>query len=686
MKIGGWIRSKFTKPWLCYFDKRNRQGGLKAILSTLIMSGVSANILAASYELIDVSTSGGPANSNYAQSPSISADGRYVVFSHTATNLTGDKVSGTNIFLRDRLLNTTTLVSKGIGGAAADGTSKYPALSPNGRYIAYESTATNLVPGDTNNRSDIFRYDIQTGTTIRASVYWDGTQGSSDSVSASVSNDGKVAFVSDNLSSIGADDPGNSCYVHDPDNRTTTLVNYATNGKPITQCGNPAISADGTRVLFRSPENLTGVDVHLESQAYLRDLKIGQTTLVSTDTSGNPVNSGSYANQPFIPALSADGKVIAFANRAANLTQDPDNSGIQDVFVRNLSAGGFTIASKNSAGTLGNGDSPIQSAGRVQLSEDGTWVVFDTFATNLWGTGSASPFSVVVHNNVTGETIPVFSGAKNFSSGWTRVAISPDAQGCYVAFVSDAPLIPAISSSAGGLYLTNRCAAKPQSGWWWNPSESGRGFSIEVSGNTMFLAAYLYESSGRAAWYISAGPLNADGSYSGRLQEYTGGQSLTGGYKAPSVTSDLGPVSLSCTSTTSCSLTTAGGSVPIQRYVWDGSAAPLGAPETGWWWNASESGRGFFLEQQGNVLFLSGYMYDSAGNDVWYISSGPKTGNLFLGNWAQYGNGQTLTGVYKAPTVVNGDVGNLTIQFSDSTNGQMTMPDGRAVAITRYRF
>lgn len=226
----------------------------------------------------------------------------------------------------------------------------------------------------------------------------------------------------------------------------------------------------------------------------------------------------------------------------------------------------------------------------------------------------------------------------------------------------------------------------PQSGWWWNPAESGRGYSIEVSGNTLFMAAYLYDGSGRATWYVSAGALNADRSYSGQLLQYGGGQSLTGPYSAPYAKGSGGTVALVCRTESVCDLTWAGGTVPIQRLTWDPATTAAGSPQTGWWWNAAESGRGYFLEQQGNTLFVSGYLYDAAGNDIWYIGSGAKSGNLFTSTWGQYGNGQTMTGPYKAPALVDGNVGSLKIEFSDTTSGQLTFPDGRVVQISRYRF
>src|SRR5678815_6038419 len=103
-----------------------------------------------------------------------------------------------------------------------------------------------------------------------------------------------------------------------------------------------------------------------------------------------------------------------------------------------------------------------------------------------------------------------------------------------------------------------------------------------------------------------------------------------------------------------------GGTVAIERFniVPNGlTLAPqANQPESGWWWNPAESGRGYFLEWQGGQLFMAGYMYDDAGNPVWYLSgnSSPATNLQGYSNvWQLYGNGQTLTGAYRAPSAVN---------------------------------
>jgi hypothetical protein len=110
-------------------------------------------------------------------------------------------------------------------------------------------------------------------------------------------------------------------------------------------------------------------------------------------------------------------------------------------------------------------------------------------------------------------------------------------------------------------------------------------------------------------------------------------------------------------------------------------------PETGWWWNASENGRGFFIEWQNGSADLAAYMYDDSGNPVWYLSlyTTPNP-RLFSGNWWSYGNGQTLLGAYKPATQTSNNVAPVTVQFDSTTTATMTLPNGRQLPLTRFRF
>jgi hypothetical protein len=235
-------------------------------------------------------------------------------------------------------------------------------------------------------------------------------------------------------------------------------------------------------------------------------------------------------------------------------------------------------------------------------------------------------------------------------------------------------------------------AVVPQTGYWLNPAESGRGFVIEQQGNDFFMASFLYDASGRATWYgIGPGSI-VSATYTGTLVSFGGGQTLTGAYHAPTITGSGGAVTVSFSSPTQGTLTWPEGTIPIQRFDFGpgGAAAtqPAGTPQTGFWWAPTESGRGYAVEIQGNLMFLSGYMYDGQGNPVWYASGPMAMSSLmaYSGVWQQYGNGQTLTGTYQAPSVANAMVGNVTIQFSSTTAGILTFPDGRQIAIERFQF
>jgi hypothetical protein len=266
--------------------------------------------------------------------------------------------------------------------------------------------------------------------------------------------------------------------------------------------------------------------------------------------------------------------------------------------------------------------------------------------------------------------------------------------------------IPAADTPFGGkavTYVANRagaCAAlafsaidikggaapngvAPQTGWWWNKAESGRGFFVEQRGNTMFMAGYLYEADGRPTWFTAAGPMSGN-TFTARANTARGGQTLDGNYVAPQAGPDLGSVTLTFTDANNATMTWPGGTTPITSFVFGGSGRSIG--ENGWWWNSSENGRGYSIEVQGNTLFMVGFMYDAAGNPVWYLTSGAmQSASSYTGRLQIVRGGQTLTGPYKAPGAPE-DVGSVAINFTAADQATMTLPGGKVVAITRFRF
>ncbi len=232
----------------------------------------------------------------------------------------------------------------------------------------------------------------------------------------------------------------------------------------------------------------------------------------------------------------------------------------------------------------------------------------------------------------------------------------------------------------------------PQTGWWWNPAEAGRGFSIEANGRNLFYAAYLYDESGRSKWHVAAGPTSLDGSlFTGSLLELSGGQTLAGAYRPPSPARSVGAITLAFANASAGTMVWPGGSVPIERFdiVANGLASPPrpNVPESGWWWNPAESGRGFFIEWQNGTADIAGYMYDDAGNPVWYLSviATPEP-RAMSGNWWSFGNGQTLTGAWRPASRTSDNAGPLSIQFDSSTTATLTLPGGRTTRLQRFRF
>ena len=349
-------------------------------------------------------------------------------------------------------------------------------------------------------------------------------------------------------------------------------------------------------------------------------------------------------------------------------------------------------------------------------------------ATIVQGGASAKALRVGVARGPAAKAeVPVACVLAQLSQAGQMVAVTADqlnayltgvlsAQGASVAILNGVPIVNVTGATffvgygPGGASMLNgglnrstvtipgslTCAPQPpQTGWWWNPLEDGRGFSLEVRGSNVFFAAFLYDPSGRSTWHVSTGPASLDGTYySGDLLAASGGQTLGGAYPGFPALATVGRVTLAFNNANTGTLVWPGGTVPIQRFniVPNGlDLAPVaGQPESGWWWNEQEAGRGFFMEWQGGNLDIAGYMYDDAGNPVWYLTTGPIGGTpaarSFAGNWWSFGGGQTLTGPWKPNTRTSDNVAPVTIQFSSPETALMTLPNGRTTSLRRHRF
>lgn len=226
-------------------------------------------------KLISISLSGTAGGNNYSREAAVSGDGRFVVFESEASNLVSGDVTGTiDILLRDVQNGTTQRINVSSEGAVGDGSSRSPSISSDGRYVAFYSSAGNLVPDDTNGDYDIFVHDRQTGTTERVSVASDGTEGNGNSYSPSISSDGRyVTFESyaDNL--VEGDSGERDIFVHDRQLGTTKKISMTSSGGLANgSSADPTISSDGRFVAFQSiADNLVDEDTNAVGDVFVRD-------------------------------------------------------------------------------------------------------------------------------------------------------------------------------------------------------------------------------------------------------------------------------------------------------------------------------------------------------------------------------------------------------------------------------
>jgi len=328
----------------------------------------------ATLELISVSTAGVQANSA-SVNPSISGDGRYVAFQSTASNLAAGDADGlTDIFVRDRSLTTTTLVSRSTGGTKGNSHSESASISSDGRYVAFRSDANNLVAGDTG-QSDVFVHDRNTAITTRVSIDSLGVQGNNYSYAPAISGDGRhVAFTSYASNLVAGDTNGfQDIFVHDRTTLATTRVSIDSGGlQSNNSAERPSLSADGSRIAFdSSATNLVPGDTNGQRDIFVRDVAAGMTSRVSISSSGTQGNSQSSS-----AAISADGNTIVFTSFATNLSPFA-NIGYINVFARDVSRAVTTIVSIDTERTQGDNYSE-----RPSVSADGVWVAFDSSVSN----------------------------------------------------------------------------------------------------------------------------------------------------------------------------------------------------------------------------------------------------------------------------------------------------------------
>lgn len=437
---------------------------LSLFLTLASSSGRAQRPMLVNIQSADVSSGG-----SLSEDPVISANGRFVAFSSNAVNLSSlpDTNGRSDIFVRDLQAGITTLVSVNLSGTATGNeSSTKPVISADGRFVAFESMASNLVANDTNGSSDIFVRDLQTGTTTTVSVNSVGlSSGNQESLAPVISANGKVVIFKSFASNLVANDNNNTVDVFARDLQTgiTSLVSCNATcsasgngasfpaGVPKDKAPRALISKDGRFVVFesRATDLVTLTDPNGSSEdVFVRDLQANTTSLVSVNRFGTGSGDGGGTQ----PVISGNGRFVFFQSSSTNLTVNGAPFSF-NLFARDLQAGVTTMVSVTTSNTASAGPSNLSYF--PVASDDGRYVIFQSDAGNYVSNDSNNASDIFLRDLQTNTTtlISVSTSGVSGSNGAQASVMSAD--GRYVAFTGFGPdyTLIADTNGVGDVYL-----------------------------------------------------------------------------------------------------------------------------------------------------------------------------------------------------------------------------------------
>lgn len=320
------------------------------------------------------------AGNNISLASDISANGRFVAFRSSANNLVSKDGNGAvaDIFVQDVATGKNELASMAFDGSHANGESHFAALSADNQFVAFSSSASNLVNKDTNNAADIFLYNRNTGKNTRVSVSSTGAEaalGVNNSV-VDISADGHfVVFTSFSNNLATGDNNNEDVFLRDVKNGTTTWVS-----RPIRNTGfdggsrYPSISADGRYIAFASSSSklVAGDADDVNSDIFVYDRVKKTSEKITQNADGSSI----------YPSISADGRFVGFMSQASNLAAN-DTNGAWDSFIYDRSKGKMNRANVSPNNAQSSGDLSLVLQSRPMLSADGRFMAFESGAKDL---------------------------------------------------------------------------------------------------------------------------------------------------------------------------------------------------------------------------------------------------------------------------------------------------------------
>jgi Tol biopolymer transport system component len=411
-----------------------------SILLTLLLMGISATLLSVRASpppmmfpigRVSLAHDGSEAN-GYSDSGYPSLDGNLVAFGSSASNLVaGDTNSDSDIFVRDVTAGTTERVSVDSSGAEADDDSYQPKMTPDGRYVVFMSEATNLVPGDTNGARDIFVRDRLADTTTRINVSSAGVEANDDSFinGGTISANGRLVVFHSRATNLVAGDTNGfmDVFVHDRSSGITSRISVTDTGAEANfDCYTADISPDGAYIAFHTDaDNIIAGDSNSAMDTFIGVRATGAITYAAQSVVGTQANGDTYGLK------FSNGGHLTFTSTATNLIAD-DLNGVADIFLRDGIGGPTEIISMGFNGQT-NDFSPDS-----WISGNGRFVVYSSYATNIVNndTNGEPDIFVVdrqsgttqrVTENLAGQEANDFSGGPRLSQNGQRIVFHSDA-------------------------------------------------------------------------------------------------------------------------------------------------------------------------------------------------------------------------------------------------------------------
>ena len=335
-------------------------------------------------------------------------EARYVAFVMYGKNIDGSNGNYRQIFWRDRKTGSTKLVSKTASGEQGNGNSSAPSISSDGRFVVFETYATNFSTGDNNTVRDVYLWDKTTEQLKLISKSISGTTANGESYEPVISGDGNTIAYTSNASDIVKLEPvfnTPNVYVCDVNGGGTAFITKDFETGKAAGGYAPSISDDGSKIAFCAyTSRLVKNDVNNLWDIFL--WQSGATTLkrISMTASGGERNQGTESSSRVVwPSISGNGEFVVFATTATNMESSEDKNASQDIFLYNTVTENVNRVTKINGTSEPNGDSPIGQGERIGISYDGSWVAYNTNASNL----GVPKGNIVIQNTQDGKIIPI---------------------------------------------------------------------------------------------------------------------------------------------------------------------------------------------------------------------------------------------------------------------------------------